>query len=114
MSRKIETGLIPWLRRNCGKHCTGALTDHDRPALFAATHCANVWLRGRTPGAAKAFALCVQEMQPSTRYLAYHAIAYMGDWGHRLELWQRANLSTADIKGRPDCAYGPRGQGAFY
>lgn len=71
-----------WLREN--GHPLGGLTGQDWPALKAAVQVAQLWLSSDFDGqqqAALAFGHCVRAMQPHLWYLAYHAIAHVGDWG---------------------------------
>ena len=99
--------IFPWLRENGMR--LGALTDHDAKALLAAVQVAELWLRGDHANrelSAVAFRNVVMQMQDSTRYLAFHAIAHVGDWCHRWELWRAAGLAAP--VGCPECKYGPR------
>lgn len=89
----------------------GALTHHDTTALLAATQVAALWIHGGDEQAiASAFRSIVLEMQPHTRYLAFHAIAHVGEWDNRAQLWHLAQLPQEDVLGRPECKYGPRVQ----
>lgn len=93
-----------WLREN--GHALGGLTGQDWPALKAAVQVAQLWISSDFDGqqqAAIAFNACVRAMQPHLRYLAYHAIAHVGDWGHRSQLWSAAQLPPLDNPGR--CKY---------
>jgi hypothetical protein len=111
--------IFTWLRNN--KIPLRALTSHDAAALQAAVQIADLWLRGDHENrdlSAVAFHNAVMQMQPKTRYMAFHAIAHPGDWCHRWELWSHARLPIAGTpeEGRPEntvpycpeCAYGPR------
>jgi hypothetical protein len=51
----------------------------------------------------------VEQMQPSARELAFHAIAHAADWGHRYELWASSGLPMFERV--RVCAYGPGGNG---
>lgn len=112
MSTKTYSATIgPWLKANLGPRCLGGLTGQDWPALKAAVQIIEVWFSSGYEGrkcAAAAFGNIVQVMQPELRYLAFHAIAHVGDWGHRAELWAAAQLGAADLAGKPECKYGPR------
>jgi hypothetical protein len=70
---------------------------------------AELWIRGdyeNRPRSAVAFREVVLQMQPELRYTAFHAIAHVGDWCHRAELWTEASLP--DLHGIPACKFGPR------
>lgn len=88
----------------------GGLTGQDYPALKTAVQAVELWCvadaRGRVC-AANAFQCAVNAMQPNLRYLAFHSIAHVGDWGHRAELWAQAGLAPLDRV--PLCAYEPGG-----
>lgn len=99
--------VYPWLRSNLG-NILGALTHTDCYALNAAVHLAELWGNTRSDDVAKAFGLTVSEMQPNTRYFAFHAIAHVLDWGHRSELWLQAGLREGD-KPAYECSFGPGG-----
>lgn len=82
-----------WLRDN--GHSLGALTGQDWRALRAAVQVADLWLNADYEGqtqAAIAFNACVRSMQRSTWYLAFHSIAHVGDWSHRITLWNAAQM----------------------
>ena len=101
--------ILKWLRQN--KIPLGALTSHDAAALHAATEIANLWVRGDTnnkPKAAQAFRLVVEQMQPTTSFMAFHAIAMVGDWPHRYELWILSGLPQDLLQHAPECAFGPK------
>lgn len=93
-----------WLRANGWN--LGGLTGQDWPALRAAVSIVELWSsaddEGRTQ-AAIAFNACVRAMQPELRRLAYHAIAHVGDWSHRQQFWNAAQLPTLENPGR--CTY---------
>lgn len=100
--------LLPWLRANLGKRCLAPLTGTDARALAAAVQIAELWTVAdeRRPVAA-AFGLVVgSSMQASTQYLAYHAIAHVGDWSFRRELWEMAGLPPIHPR---LCAFEPGG-----
>lgn len=95
-----------WLRDN--GHPLGGLTGQDWPALKAAVQIVELWCSADSEGrlqAAIAFNACVRAMQPNLRHLAYHAIAHVGDWSHRDELWRIAQLP--EIHDIPLCTYEP-------
>jgi hypothetical protein len=110
-ARKPYAATIgPWLTENLGKGWAGPLCGQDWPALKAAAHIAELWCAADYHGreyAAIAFGGVVSAMQPGCRYLAFHAVAHVGDWGMRWQLWQQAKLNDADVFGRPGCKYGP-------
>jgi hypothetical protein len=92
--------IYRWLQCNLGKRCLAPLTGTDTKALDAAVQTAQLWTYCDNRAAvAKAFGLIVSEMQPSTRHLAYHAIAKVSDWSFRAELWASAGLNFDDVRG---------------
>lgn len=100
--------LFAWLRNNLGRDCMGALTGQDAPALAAIAHVLQLFSVSDSQGRAcalKAFAALAQAMQPSTRELAYHAIAWAMDWHVRPDLWRLAGLEP--IAQPRVCAYEP-------
>lgn len=98
--------LRPWLKANLGKDCLAPLTTTDNLALAAAVQVVAVWYQTRAKGLPQAFAAVVMPMQPSVRYLAYHAIAHVANWSNRDELWLVSQLPPL---GRfPRCANEPR------
>lgn len=103
--------VLPWLKANLGKRCLAPLTGTDARALSAAVQIAELWtVADMRVVVAQSFGLVVRSsMQESTRYLAYHAIAHVGDWSFRAELWQMAGLEP--IERLPVCAFGPGGDG---
>lgn len=84
--------LIAWLRRNLGRDALAALTGTDARALSAAVHIIELYTCSAHPSVLRAFGDVVLEMQPSTRYLAYHSIAYVREWDDRAVIWNLANL----------------------
>jgi len=108
MSAPLCKSLYPWLRSNLGKRCLAPLTSCDAYALAAAVHLAELWGCTRSHDVEQAFGLVVNQMQPHTRYLAFHAIAHCLDWGHRSELWIEAGLF---LKGENlgQCSFEPGG-----
>jgi hypothetical protein len=109
-TKPLSQTIFPWLKNNLGPRCLAPLSGQDWKALQAAVHLADLWGNSDDRrAAAMAFRLAVEQMQPSTRQLAYHAIAHPLDWSHRAELWAQAGLEeliTIRI-----CAYGPGGKG---
>jgi hypothetical protein len=100
--------VLKWLRGN--EIPLGGLTSHDTAALFAATEIANVWCRADSrnrKNSAVAFACIVGQMQPTTAFMAFHAIAMVADWSHRAELWKEAELDIELVQGKPNCSWGP-------
>lgn len=97
--------LSRWLRDNLGP-CLGGLTGQDWPALRAAVQIVELWVssdhEGRR-GAAQAFRCVVLCMQPNLRWLAYHAIAHVGSWSHRDDLWNAAGLPV--LQHVPRCKF---------
>lgn len=87
------TTILPWLKANLGPRCTAPLTGTDVCALFAAVQIIELYCIHTEQSVLDAYALVVQQMQPGTRELAYHAIAHVMDWSHRADLWLRAGLS---------------------
>lgn len=100
--------LFKWLRDNEIK--LGALTDHDARALRAAAEIAEAWLSGDYRNrklSELAFNNMVLQMQPTTRFMAFHSIAMAGDWCHRWELWRNAGLPPLPAN-TPECLFGPK------
>jgi len=96
--------VAKWLRDNGMR--LGGLTGQDWPALKSAVHIVELWCAADSSGrryAAMAFRHVVESMQPELRHLAYHAIAHVGDWSHRDQLWQEADLESLENPGR--CTY---------
>jgi hypothetical protein len=113
MNKPPAQTILRWLRDNGIK--LGALTSHDKRALLAATQIAECWICGdntNRPMAEVAFRNTVLQMQEKTRFMAFHAIAHVGDWCHRSQLWHAAELPEGDVLGRPECSYGPRKEAA--
>lgn len=84
--------LLTWLRLNLGRRALGALTGTDSKALAAAVHLIRLYAYNGHQSVLEAFRLVVLEMQPSTRQLAFHAIAYVADWDTRFTWWALAGL----------------------
>lgn len=103
--KPVCQSLFPWLRDNGFTHL-GGLTGQDYPALKTAVHAAELWCASDSDGrscAAAAFNGAVRAMQPQFWNLPYHAIAHVGDWSHREELWHEAGLPPLANPGR--CTY---------
>lgn len=85
--------LRSWLKANLGSNCLAPLTGTDDLALSAATHVLDLYQRGDgSPSLLQAFGVVVSSMQPSTREMAYHAIAYIAQWSCREQIWKEAGL----------------------
>lgn len=101
--------ILKWLRENGIP--LGALTSHDASALLTAVQLAELWVRG-DHGSQKlsevAFKNVVIQMQDTTQFMAFHAIAHVGDWCHRWELWRKAGLSSEVLEHVPECKFGPK------
>lgn len=105
MTKPPAQTIFTWLRLN--KIPLGGLTSQDAAALQAATHIAALWLQGddkNREASAKAFQLVVEQMQRKVQITAFHAIAHVGDWSHRQELWFQAGLGLPQ---GPECYFGP-------
>lgn len=93
--------LLAWLRANLGRAALAPLTGTDGKALAAAVHIVELYAYDSDPSVLVAFRVVVVRMQPSTRHLAYHAIAHVLDWPDRDRIWALAGLlpMRADIDG---------------
>jgi len=102
--------LLPWLRSNLGKLCLAPLTGTDARALAAAVHLIDLWSQSHDLGSEvlQAFGIVVCQMQPSTRGLAYHAIAHVMDWSDRETVWVAAGLAEIP-RPRSKCMFEPGG-----
>ena len=96
----------PWLGSNLGKRCLAPLTGSDSRALAAAVHIVEQYSYDPHPSLLEAFAAVVLRMQPSTRELAYHAIAHIREWENRAEMWVEAGLPEFAPR---VCAFEPGG-----
>lgn len=99
----VET-VIGWLFAN-GMN-TAALTSQDKRALEAAALTAHLYATCDDRCEAKcavAFGQIVECMQSKTRYLAFHAIAKVSDWGYRATLWKAAGLEP--LANVPRCTF---------
>lgn len=76
---------LVWLRAN--KHDLGPLTGTDHKALRAVDACWELYAYTGGVNVRQAAMALVNEMQPSTRYLARELIARHLDWGDRDRLW---------------------------
>jgi hypothetical protein len=102
--------IYKWLQCNLGKRCLAPLTGSDHKALDAAVQTVQLWTYcDDRASVAKAFGIIVSQMQPGTRWLAYHSIAKVSDWGFRDELWDAAGLDFEDIRDARECSFGPGG-----
>lgn len=97
---KTSKEIIKWLQANLGgRHATAGLTSTDTHALVTATNLSNLISYESAPARLfQAYGAIVEEMQPTTRHLAFHAIACELDWSHRMMIWTRAGLT--DGRGR--------------
>lgn len=100
--------VFSWLAANLGKRALAPLTGSDTRALMAAVQIAAQYAYDRDPSIIMAFGLIVRRMQPSTRELAYHAIAHPRDWSNREEMWIEAGLPSFVPR---ICAFEPGGSG---
>jgi hypothetical protein len=109
MNKPHAQTVLKWLKENGIK--LGALTSHDTAALLASVQIAELWIRGDYGNRKRsevAFKAIVEQMQPQTQFMAFHAIAHPSDWCYRWELWRNAGLSQDVLKNVPECAFGPR------
>lgn len=81
-----------FLKGNLGPTCLAPLTGTDARALDAAIHIVEAYSYNRDQSVLTAFRLMVERMQPSTRELAFHAIAMAMDWNDRWSVWRAAGL----------------------
>ena len=97
MPVKTQPQAFTFLKANCGKHCLGALTSTDTQALMTSISlCPLISHRGAPEELFAAYGAIVRQMQPHTRWLAFHAIAMELDWSHRFMIWEAAGLPDAD------------------
>lgn len=114
MSGDLNKTLPKWLKQNLGTKCLAGLTTIDAVALKAAVHMIELWLYsyGRVrPEIEAGFGAVVRCMQPKLRYLAYHAVAHVGNWEDREKLWGLAGLEPLSNAGL--CNYEPGGKLRF-
>ena len=94
---KTQKEILKWLRNNCGKHSIAALSSADMDALVTSVNLTNLISHDRAPNELfAAYGAIVRQMQPQTRWLAFHAIAMELDWSHRFTIWTAAGLPEAD------------------
>lgn len=98
--------LLRWLRANLGAGVLGALTGTDAKALAAAVHIVELFAYSPSDEILAAFAAVVRQMQPSTRFLAFHAVAKVMDWDDRERVWEGAGLEPFPA-GVPECLNAP-------
>ena len=104
---KSQKEILAWLRANLGKSALGGLTSTDTHALVTSVGLSNLISYATAPAELfAAYAAIVSQMQESTRWLAFHAIACELDWSHREMIWCQAGLSLPT--NRPECLHGPR------
>jgi hypothetical protein len=102
--KSLSDVIVPWLKDNLGPKCTGILTGTDLRALKASVLIVDLMTSaGYLPTLCGAFAAVVREMQPQSRFLAYHAIACASDWSYRELIWQKSGLET--IPSPPLCRW---------
>ncbi len=83
--------ILKWLRDN--GQSLGALTGQDTRALQLCVSAMALYSscdQEMESHALSAFRGGVVAMQPSTRHLAYHAVAHVLDWPAREMIWRRA------------------------
>ena len=98
---KTTKEILKWLKSNCGKRVTAPLTSTDTYALTASVAlCPLIGYETAPPRLFKAFEAIVLEMQPHTRWMAYHCIAMELDWSHREMIWTAAGLPQGDKPAR--------------
>ena len=95
--------IARWLRDN--GMLLGGLTGTDFAALKAAVEIINLYSFDKQTNTVLAFGDVVRRMQPQLRYLAYHAIAHVGDWDWRERLWTEAGLDP--LTSIPPCKFEP-------
>lgn len=96
-----------WLKANLGKRCLAPLTSRDALALNAAVGVAALWQYSQADTTASAFGAVVSLMQETTRHLAFHVVAQVGNWEDRAALWTASGLPWP--KHLTMCAYEPGG-----
>jgi len=94
---KTPKEIYKWLQANCGKGCTGALTSTDSYALVTSVNlCLLINYPDAPPELFAAYGAIVRQMQPKTRWMAYHTIAMQLDWQHRNMIWHQSVLPEGD------------------
>jgi hypothetical protein len=106
-ARKIEptcASALKWLAANLGgKRALAPLTGTDYRALAAAAHTIELWAVSGNDRVLEGFRVAVLEMQPRTRYFAYHIVAHMCEWSTRARVWSLARLPLDDLVNIPRC-----------
>lgn len=100
--------LVKWLKANLGPKCTSGCTSADFRALVASWCTAELYSYDRSPEVLAAWGAIVLRMQPSMRFLAFHAVAQIMDWSTRGEMWFEAGLPALDYI--PRCEFEPGGR----
>lgn len=93
-----------WLNENLGD-ATAALTGTDTRAINAAHAIIELYGYTESDASLVAFGCVVREMQPGTRWMAYHLIAMVLDWDDRAVVWAKAGLP--DFTKPVRCKYEP-------
>jgi hypothetical protein len=94
---KTQKEILAWLKANHGKRCVGGLTSTDTFALVTSVNLSNlISYESAPPELFLAYAAIVSQMQTTTRWMAYQAIAMELDWSHRSMIWRMADLPEAD------------------
>jgi hypothetical protein len=108
---KTQNEILKWLGANVGRRNLGALTSQDMQALGASVALTPlISYAGAPKELFAAYGAIVLQMQPQTRWMAFHAIAMELDWGHRFMIWSAAGLPEGD-KPAHKCAFEPGGGG---
>jgi hypothetical protein len=111
MARKHETPAVrlsQWLTDNLGKGWSAPLTGQDWSALKAAAEIMGCYSYSDQEGrhcCLVAFKSMVLTMQPSCRWLAFHAIAHVMDWSTRWTIWRACGLAAVQCR---ECKFAPR------
>ena len=87
--------VLQWLREQLGPHALAPLTSTDSQALRAAVEIVRLWAtcdEAHEDRLLTTFGAVVLTMQPHCREFAFHAVAHVGDWSTRRELWRKAGL----------------------
>ena len=108
---KTQNEILKWLKANLGKRVTAPLTSTDAYALVTSVNLSNlIGYRSAPPELFQAYGAIVKQMQPSTRHLAFHAIAIELDWSHREMIWDAADLGEFPTT---VCAFSPEGRSSL-
>lgn len=95
---KSRNEILRWLNAN-RKRCTGGLTSTDTVALVTCVNMSNLVSYASAPPALfEAFRVVALQMQDSTRWLLFNAIACELDWSHRSMIWIVAELPKDDMR----------------